>query len=891
MNKLVPTKRRRTPLSCVNCRKRKVRCDRTKPRCLRCANTNVECVYTAPTLWSCISDATIEGTINKSGFFVSTLDNPTSIHPNGNDDTIILESDSIEQKLKKIKKLQEQINQIKDTFDTDMDCISLVLDYDNTSLSSFASKKNVRFVSLGSFTTPSVWRRDPLMCSFIETLFIIRKIAFESIESRTENIAERYYPKSLKVPKIPLSKRFDFLNTQVKQRKVITIINNLDEFANELEKTLPPLEIVQYHIDYFMNFIHPFIFVLDERIFRKNIHDLLHVNSFDPNKTDVELKSKLDLARISLLILVVRISYLALFLKSQPATENASDKIRQVLLYPINAEVINLVLSALNKLNYTRKSSVETLQVILLLRFYQSHACEDGDGYFGGNGTVPSGIVCSIARIIGLHKDFQNSVDSKLALDSNSNLKYQISPRIDMNLLTRGSGPYVNLWKKLWHLTLRIDLTQAMQDGSTPLLDHDPLTYPNKLNQFCKESSNVMNEEVESFIRFQVKYFLSIDFELATLLKSLNNYNEKATIYSVDQSLQKIISTIDNSKKSLQIENCSSTINDLYEVYLTKTEIDVFNSLLIIQYNLLLHSEHLASNENTREIGNNRFKAIFKSTIMRWIHVANLTLKTWRKITDVPLTSSDNLKHEYANFIIILAPTILSVYGKLMLALFYLSIRILVFTHVIEGIEFSTINIDTVRQIDEFKKMYEHLLRLMKALVLTQERMSVYWYVGLRNYAMFRRLIEWFESGGKFTLEYESRSGPKDIKATEIGRNKETKETISKLLLSTDLWSLIEINTAFSNLEVDNGLEKLNQEFSFERANLKKDVGTLGEQATIPIDMNDSHIDSNMDEFLSYDQEFMNFLQPIELGDWNAVTEWFDQSSTFDPLDMFSFNT
>lgn len=182
-------KKRRTPFSCTVCRRKKIKCDRTKPTCQRCQMSNSKCIYTAPPLFSNITEKNMVKDSFNNSFIVSLSDttgkNVGNLNinkcrltpkflPKDNNTVLNLADDNIKN-IKKIEDLQKQIDQLKNSFNKEIECISLVLDYDDTYMSSFRSKENARFASSGSFAVTSIWRRDPLMQNLSETFYCLKR--------------------------------------------------------------------------------------------------------------------------------------------------------------------------------------------------------------------------------------------------------------------------------------------------------------------------------------------------------------------------------------------------------------------------------------------------------------------------------------------------------------------------------------------------------------------------------------------------------------------------------------------------------------------------------------------------------------------------------------------
>lgn len=412
---------------------------------------------------------------------------------------------------------------------------------------------------------------------------------------KNKKFVEIYYPRSStkigqsKIDSIPNLECFNFLNNQLFLKKKNKSFLDTLKFLEEIEKILPPYNIICYHVDYFFSNLFPFIPILDEFIFKANLTSMLIVEN--DNDIKIKLHNKLDRIRISLLLIIMRLSYISVYLESRFRKTN--DQIYESLLqFPINSDIINLVQSSLFNTNFLRKSSVETYQLLLLNRFYQTYAVEDGDGYFGTNGTIFSGLLYSTSKSLGLKNLFDYSFpDTFSDLQSKMNTS-DGPPHLQMNLLDRGKEPFVRVWKKLWWQSLSFDLYQSMIEGTDVIFNHDPLESSNTVPNIDSNLKSVENFECEKLSVNIINRFSKINYEISILLNKLNNLKRKPTFYEVDNHLSKIFDIIDNldhNEESYMLTHIAIAS----AISMIKLKMEVYNSMLIIQYNLLLHCEHI----------------------------------------------------------------------------------------------------------------------------------------------------------------------------------------------------------------------------------------------------------------------------------------------------------
>lgn len=867
-------RKRRTPLSCISCRNRKVKCDRHKPRCSRCEKANIACEYDSPILFSEITTSSVAGEKdNYNMFFVSSLEKTNKKNdPVIDEPYVSANGDTAQEKLKRINELKKELHDLEQSFNEETECFSLILDYDNNPSVHFVSKYNARLMAFGSFMMSSIWKRDPLMKKFIKTFVILRSKAIKVVPSNDPaHIVERYLPQAKEEgePKyLKHMKIFEFLNSQLKSKKSTKIMLDKEGIVKKIEEVIPPLEVINFHLEYFMRYIHPFIPILDEHIFRSNIASII-ISDNDRSKPKISLTSKLDYTRISLLLVIMRLSYLSLHLKISMTEETLSPIIDYVLSFPLNPDIFNIVQASLDKLQYLRKTSTETFQLLLLIRFYQCRACEDGDGFVGTDGKVFVGLITSTAKVLGLDTKFN---DPRPIHEHEENIDMNSFPlHLRMNLLTRGPGPFINLWKKLGILTLEADLGHSMVSGACPLIDHDPEMSRNHGLMFDKVNSNVIDLKLEETIVKRLQLYEEIDYPVAQLFAKLHSYKSKAKVVEVEESLRNIYQIIE---EKYQLVDVVDEYSRLSNVMTLKSIIEVFNSMLMIQYSLVLHQEHNALKYPAiEEDCKKKILTNIPTILTQSIVLADSMLLAWTKISSFTFNQLQNTETEYKDFILILAPAIQNALPKLMMILFFISIRILTFSHAIKANGRSN---EFANKIVQFEKMNKHVLILMKTMIIVGERLSINWYAALRSYLYFKKLVEWFESGGKFALdfqiEYSRTVELKDI--SEDIRNLKQVEMVNSILTSFDDIIIENLNLKFEVMEKNYGLDNIH--------GIYKSVFVKYESAdmsTIPDDMSFMQSGTTPDDHNYYTNA--GIFEPSEFIDWDDVTNWFNQGNVF----------
>lgn len=1090
-------KKRRTPLSCVTCRNKKIKCDRSKPKCLRCINSKIECVYDSPVMWSDISDEQLnlgrEKHANSPITFISSLGhscntttttttttkttrttnqalenqfessisspiyissnnnnaflNPPSISvinkniieksnkpilksesylnrtaPFSNDQTeqqlqkigsfadtrgnihnsqisIIFDNTnavnippvqnfvsiqniplptSVVDKVSEIEYLKNRLAALQHSFENSFECISLVLDDDNKPSVIFRSKKDSRFMCLGTFINSGVWRRDPLMNSFFNIFFDMKKSVSKpkryskDLVNNHKNkykLIHKYYlhgdPYSKKSP-VPPIRLYEFLNNQVMTKKSKVKMYDNTFFIQEIEQMLPPWDVILFHIDRFMKYIYPFIPVIDEHIFRLNISKILiypTINDVSDSMTGVKIMigEKSDTLRLSLLLLIMRLSYLSVYLEIEMTNQRPTIPQQRILSYPIGPDTINLVQFSLHNTNFLRKTSVETFQVLLLLRFYQLKGCEDGDGYLGSDGTTFQGLIKATAKNIGLNQQFDENIslkpcfsqvsdvlshspDTPLNLantvraisDEYPDINKLISPDLQCNLLTRGPVVFNQLWKKLWWTSLTLDLHHSMTYGSTPQFDHDPKMSKTGNSIFNPEFSNAQNLEIEKFSTNRLEYFSKINFPIYQLLEMLHNFKVKPTVIQVEAKMDEIIRLAD---KTFDNSNCSRFVSPSlfvsYKVNNITSKLEVYGFLLIIQYNLLLHCEKLGIKEKSgyrsESLGfaNDRFTKLFPNFFSSWLFIIESIILVWKKICGYSIvTTNDEINNnhikgdfaEFSSYIILIAPIINIIFAKLMSSLFYISVRLFIFHYKLKE---NKNNLDMtskkIEKIDELLKLYHHLITLFKILVVMEAKLSKFWYPSLRLYTMFRKGFEWFEGGEKFMPNSYTAATTQNFSNNVNQSNticiipndtnaQDSAKIVEQFFFHIDTSIIKTINLKIENLIVTHNLEKINSTYEnvFPKADLNSEHECASNASNFEYTSSSAAMMENVfgsdnkeevktnnltpesDKCTGAVDNNINFLESLEMDDWDDLSKWFNQPPILDSIDSES---
>lgn len=1002
-------KKRRTPMSCIRCRQKKIKCDRTKPICLRCINSNTKCEYDSPLLWSDTSEINLKRGKNNAITFVSSLDypskksestsiprlnvtqnvltfdkaettedpnnftlaatewsqqmppplslpTPTSLNENMIKEGPVSES-ALVSKLTEREYLKKRLLELEKDITKASDCFSMVIGDNNENLTVFRSKRDSRFMCLGTFVNTSVWKRDPLMCNFFKKFFSKKKNSkYHATSIKRNNIVQKYCSDSSK--NCPSFKLYEFLNTQLTTKKQEAKFLDKPKFIQQIEQILPPCDVIQFHIEHFMKYLYPFIPVVDEHIFRMNISKILQyptLSDVPENSTGVKvcINSKSDGLRISILILMMRLSYLSVFLEIELTNRNPSFPEQRILAYPIGPAIVSLIQYALQNTNFLRKTSAETLQLLLLYRFYQVRTCEDGDGFMGSDGTVMTGLIVATAKAVGLDQHFDENIftqgtpaeekynhlpKNKLAkMEENGILDQNkfLPPELQMNLLTRGPRVFNQLWKKLWWASLQSDLNHSMIYGSAPQFDHDPEKNRTGKAVYDPGFASVQNTEIERLSVSILKQFSCVNHQLYQLLEMLHSFKRRPTVDEVEAKMNEILNachtaydTLNNEKYISSVAIASVNVNNAI------SKLEIYGCMMSIEYSLLLHCEQLGLKEEsgnrskTLGFANVRFSKLFPQILSNWITAIEDLFFIWQKLFGYGIFKAEGDEHgsdldgEFAPYLMLLVPVINIVFVKLISVLFYVAIRLLVIhyqiRHRIILMELTTTN--TIKM-DEYVKLYKHIVVLFKSLIVLEGKLSRYWYSALRAFTIAKKFVEWFEFQEKWLFTFTPTSSEinahqddaeKGYNLDSIIGDAESKATGRKSLeyfLHIDTTTILELNSRLDGIEERNGLKNIHSAYvaifpkhedKVKRANTENNNAAFHTMSNTKSMLEDLLSPSLGDEHLSEqtdsdakstgpNSETLNFLESLETDDIDGISGWFNHTALLESLDFDTF--
>lgn len=262
---------------------------------------------------------------------------------------------------------------------------------------------------------------------------------------------------------------------------------NSQSLLQTINNSLPQKDILMLLIEHFFSEAYAFVPFVDEISFRKNVESL--VSTTPEGKAILVLSNVKQYVSVSVLLCVLRFSFISLPLKNSPMVHNSV--VQQILDSgaQIPPTVIEYSKGCISKSSVLRKPSLKHIQALLLLRLYRFYAPEDGDE--STDSTIFLALIVQISKMHGMHRD-----PSRFSL-------------------IQGHATAL-LWKKIWVKLMYLDAVQALHFGCPLLIDDEydtelpiPSSKDSAMEKSCIEDLVKINE-VTQLIRGLLKSGSSI---------------------------------------------------------------------------------------------------------------------------------------------------------------------------------------------------------------------------------------------------------------------------------------------------------------------------------------------------------------------------------------------
>lgn len=194
------------------------------------------------------------------------------------------------------------------------------------------------------------------------------------------------------------------------------------QLVDKIKMVLPTKKSVMLLVDRYFTWFYPYSPFIDQDSFTSDVTRILGPFSHEEVPiTEIVVEKKLDLAILGLLLIVLRLAYLSFFsnktsvnlgnLKSESNSPEAQ-KIKYLLLNPINMNTIDVAQECLDLFELMRKPTFTVLQLAFYMRIYHTYAPEDGDGADGGDSHVLSAMLIQMAYALGLNREPDKFADA-----------------------------------------------------------------------------------------------------------------------------------------------------------------------------------------------------------------------------------------------------------------------------------------------------------------------------------------------------------------------------------------------------------------------------------------------------------------------------------------------
>lgn len=270
----------------------------------------------------------------------------------------------------------------------------------------------------------------------------------------------------------------------------LTHVNAELTVIDQVLNAIPKKRVTWTLVNRYFQILYPFIPFLDEYHFRDTLFRILGPENYrDSQFTKLNVENSSDLAYLSILLVILRLSYLTL-LSNRPSInrarmENTDDspkakEIKYLISNPINVSIIDVAHLTFNQFQTNQKITLPLLQNALFLKAYHSIAPEDGE--FGPNYQVLHGTLVHMAFSLGLNHE--PTMPSRA-----ENMNPEEVAKIEREH---------HLRRKIWGHLRTNDFCESNKVGSPPAIN---ILYYNTKFPFVKEGNeNLFDVEMDRAI-------------------------------------------------------------------------------------------------------------------------------------------------------------------------------------------------------------------------------------------------------------------------------------------------------------------------------------------------------------------------------------------------------
>lgn len=505
-----PKARKRTPVSCHVCRKRKVKCDKGKPTCSNCERLGVSnlCKYDEPT-WAVgpsPEDQLKEENVklrDRLQQLETELKSELTSDPSTSSVSASMTASVSSGSARSLTGTEPQSTP---TYNDDKN--DPVIDL-TTKFQALNVKKEFT-THFGATSRLSLILNDPVLTQVYQVLADVKSTS--NTKSLNSQRNEGYIARGTDV---------------YKPRGVadLFIVRNATNLIARVESSIPTKYICDILFDHFWGYVHTIWPVVDKNTFLSDFDQIITMDN--SGRYRLNMKGKMtSYVTLAIFLIILRLSYVTLPYIGYNAQEVVSEpryRMYQPLVemnIQIGPEFVDLSKESLSNTRVLRKGTFPTLQYLIYLRIYHLLAPEDEDGVDVEDSTILLGCISQMAITLGCHRDPDMFPQIK-----NERFKF--------------------IWRSLWHMILVGDAFQSTNLGR-PLVVNSifydtkpPCLFPGV------ENNPVYVSEVEYFkLHYEITLLIREGAELLMNLKvlprrsKLENHARKMVQFTIDNSLK-----------------------------------------------------------------------------------------------------------------------------------------------------------------------------------------------------------------------------------------------------------------------------------------------------------------------------------------------------------------
>lgn len=277
------------------------------------------------------------------------------------------------------------------------------------------------------------------------------------------------------------------------------------ELVDKIDLVLPPRKVIWKLIDRFFVVLYPLFPLLDEEDFQSKLTPIIGSRDEVEERVTLKVSKKLDFIYLGTLLTVLRLTFLTLFSNSTKDNEanlvsnDPSPQVQEIkylLNNTISIDCIDVAEMCLDLFNLSRNCLFPLLQLAIFLKCYRIYSPEDSEmsDYNNTGSSIYTGTLLQMAYSMGLNREPDIA----------------IGPRPDL-------AKQNNLARKMWYFLLILDLNTAVASGA-PVQTH-PLSFDTKTPFYATGNSNIKDTEREKII---VELYSKVDKNLHKVTELMN---------------------------------------------------------------------------------------------------------------------------------------------------------------------------------------------------------------------------------------------------------------------------------------------------------------------------------------------------------------------------------